>query len=143
MSNPTETDVTILDALKESALNHKEYSFSGQDFPGIGFYVQSIGGLHEKPNENKFWFIYELDSYGKHVSTDGLKCFSIFLCDFNVFFIIKGVSSQIKNNSHYVFHYKMYENNDFEPNNNWLSRTSNYLRNVFHVFKSYANFWRN
>ncbi len=68
----TETNVTLLEALEEAAHQSKKFLFTGKEFPGLGLYITSIGGLYENKTENKFWMIYKVDETGEHFTPKGI-----------------------------------------------------------------------
>lgn len=72
-----ETNITLLEVLKEAATNNGNYNFTGKEYAGIGFYIQCIGGLCENINESIFWMIYEMTENGPQSLQNGLYFFSI------------------------------------------------------------------
>ena len=45
--------------LMEIARETKSFYFTGKDFgPGLGFFVQSIGGIFQDPSVSKYWIYY-------------------------------------------------------------------------------------
>lgn len=68
----TETNFTLLEALEEAAHQSKKFLFTGKEFPGLGLYITSIGGLYENKAENKFWMIYKVDETGEHLTPKGI-----------------------------------------------------------------------
>jgi len=67
----TETNITLFEALEESAQKKNEFSFTGKEIPGLGFYIESMGGLYENKTENMLWMIYKVDEKGEHLITKG------------------------------------------------------------------------
>jgi len=47
---------TALDSMHAYAAAQADFSFSGRNFPGLGFFVEEMGGL--KNGDGNYWFLY-------------------------------------------------------------------------------------
>lgn len=44
--------------LMAQARQTSDFSFRGQEFPGLGFFIQEINGLEQSPRLGKYWIYY-------------------------------------------------------------------------------------
>ena len=44
--------------LMAKAQETSDFSFRGQEFPGLGFFIQEINGLEQSPRIGKYWIYY-------------------------------------------------------------------------------------
>ena len=53
---PVLAETTVLGAMEQYAAANHGFSFSGRDFPGLGFYVEELNG--KKSGSGFYWILY-------------------------------------------------------------------------------------
>ena len=53
---PVLSETTVLTAMEAYAAANPDFSFSGNDFPGLGFFVEEING--KKNADGNYWILY-------------------------------------------------------------------------------------